>query len=108
MFKCRFDREEIAKRVEEERKSRLSTLEQRVNHLKEREEKARIGEGEDLHDYGSEAAKQEWMKSGIREKKRSSSRRSSSSRSSSRSSSGSRSRSRSRRHHHRHHHHHRD
>lgn len=102
--------------MEEERKTRLSTLEQRVNHLKEREEKARIGEGEDLHDYGSEAAKQEWMKSGIREKKRSSSRRRHSSRSSSRSSSHSsshsssrsRSRSRNHRHHHRHHNHHRD
>lgn len=111
LFLCRYEKDEITKRVEEERQMRLSTLEERVKHLKEKEEKARIGEGEELHDYGSEAAKKEWMKLGDNEKKRSSSRQhhsrsSRSSRSSSRS--RSRSRDRSRRHHHKHHHHHRD
>ena len=49
------------KRVDEERKLRLASLEDKVKELSKREEKAREGEGEELHDYGSETIKKEWI-----------------------------------------------
>lgn len=82
---------------------RLASLEEKVDQLKKKEAKAREGEGEELHDYGSEAAKKEWMKMGKEEKEESHYRR----RGRSRSRSSTRSRSRSHHRHHRHEHRHR-
>ena len=63
---CSYSKEEIMKRVEEERKLRIATLEDKVKELVRKEEKAHEGEGEELHDYGSETVKKEWMKAGNR------------------------------------------
>ena len=63
---CSYSKEEIMKRVEEERKLRIATLEDKVKELARKEEKAHEGEGEELHDYGSETVKKEWMKAGNR------------------------------------------
>ena len=125
---CSYSKEEIMKRVEEERKLRIATLEDKVKELARKEEKAHEGEGEELHDYGSETVKKEWMKAGNRkyhsshrhnhhysDRSRSRSRSDSRSRSysdesqsGSQSGSQSRSRSRSHRHYKHHKHHHRD
>ncbi|KAK8830195.1 hypothetical protein WA577_005885, partial [Blastocystis sp. JDR] len=92
-----FEAEEIEKRVDAERKLRLEKLTENVKKMEEKEKKQREGEGEDLHDYGSEEAKKAWMAAGKREeRRRSRSRSHRHHRHHSRSPSGSESRSRSR------------
>ena len=58
----RFSQEEIDKRVKEEREIRLSKLKENIEALEKAKAREEEGKSEELHDYGNEEEKQEWMK----------------------------------------------
>ena len=94
--------------MKEEREIRLSKLKENIEALEKAKAREEEGKSEELHDYGNEEEKQEWMKAKT-QKRYSRKEHHSRSRSRSHNSHNSRSgsRSRSHHHHHRHHRHHR-
>ena len=83
--------------MKEEREMRLSKLKEKVEELEHAREKEEEGKNDELHDYGNEEEKKEWMEAKTQKGY---------SKKTHRSRSRSRSHSRSHHRHHRHHRHH--